>query len=360
MPEFKPFLDTFKQGLLISPKDGLDYVFGTQKAALDSYRPSREETTDFVYVLISAILKEGKDLSEDRRLALRKVLNYNDKPAIAYFYGIDPHVFAFQLALRIREPSLINQSKVGICGENALMIYFAKNAPSAFAEYAISIMCNGEGKFHGLTVKPVKETFWGASVWELNKGNLAEADFVIMGSFVIGLFGSIKEGSFPEDVVARLSETGFQNIENKVNPFSEPNRQNLEGACAAVQARPRKLVMLAVWPEFVAQLTSYKTFLAAKWGDPHPYLKRGSGKKWEHASENEGGLDLSKNLQATVRGNPKTRHWILVTHLVKTDKEVTLKLYSWRDPVQGTLTLDTFMTHYDGYIAADPPAPVLS
>ncbi len=34
---------------------------------------------------------------------------------------------------------------------------------------------------------------------------------------------------------------------------------------------------------------------------------------------------------------------------------MTIKLCSWQPPVQGTLSLETFLTHYDGYVAADPP-----
>jgi hypothetical protein len=49
-------------------------------------------------------------------------------------------VFAFQLALCVREPSLLNQAKVGISGENSLMIFLAKKTPSQFAEHAIDLM----------------------------------------------------------------------------------------------------------------------------------------------------------------------------------------------------------------------------
>ena len=171
----------------------------------------------------------------------------------------------------------------------------------------------------------------------------------------MGFFGSIKEGSWPEEVCERLSKAGLQNVENKVNPFSEPNKQNLTDACAAVKAG--KLVMLCVYAGFVQELQSYKLLLARIWKSD--YLKRGSGKKWEEALEGEGGLDLSSHVQASAKkGDPKSRHWILVTHLAETEGKVTIKLYSWQHPVQGTLLLETFLTHYDGYVAADPPATI--
>jgi hypothetical protein len=45
-----------------------------------------------------------------------------------------------------------------------------------------------------------------------------------------------------------------------------------------------------------------------------------------------------------------------MTYLAEKQGEVTIKLYSWQPPVQGTLSLETFLTHYDGYAAAEPPA----
>jgi hypothetical protein len=47
-----------------------------------------------------------------------------------------------------------------------------------------------------------------------------------------------------------------------------------------------------------------------------------------------------------------------MTHLAETEGKVTIKLYSWQHPVQGTLSLETFLTHYDGYVAADSPATI--
>lgn len=67
------------------------------------------------------------------------------------------------------------------------MILFATKTPSEFAEYAISIMRTGSGKFHGLNVKPASTTWWGASIWELNKEKLAEVDFVTIASLAPGL-----------------------------------------------------------------------------------------------------------------------------------------------------------------------------
>ncbi len=96
-------------------KKALDYVFALKREELDKFRPTQKQTKDFVDELQSAILKEDKTLSPDRVQALRKVLVYNEAPGKSRFADIDPHVFAFQLALRIREPSLMDQKESGEC-----------------------------------------------------------------------------------------------------------------------------------------------------------------------------------------------------------------------------------------------------
>jgi hypothetical protein len=105
-------------------------VFGWEKGNLDSYRPNQKQTRDFIDYLIFAIRSENKARSPERCLALSKVLSYYETPGKVCFSGVDPSVFAFQLALRIREPSLLNQKSLGACGAASLMTSFAKHNPA--------------------------------------------------------------------------------------------------------------------------------------------------------------------------------------------------------------------------------------
>lgn len=113
---FETFLNQFK-GKYQKPKDAFDYVFATERKNLDKYRPTLPEAMAFSDFLRAAILLEEKPRSTDRAAALDKIYAYNKDPGKPYFRGIDPHVFAFQLALRVRDASLLNQANVGICGE---------------------------------------------------------------------------------------------------------------------------------------------------------------------------------------------------------------------------------------------------
>ncbi len=136
---FDQFLLVFQSKLKSAGlQDALDFVFGHDRSKLDSLRPNQKQTRDFVDELQAVVFKEGKELSAVRGNALSKILVYNERPGQPCFAGIDPHVFAFQLALRVREPSLIDQKTLGVCGESALMVVFAKSSPSAFADYALS------------------------------------------------------------------------------------------------------------------------------------------------------------------------------------------------------------------------------
>ena len=355
---FQSFLSEFKSKYG-NPKDAFNYVFGSQRKELDKYRPTLQETSAFIEFLRAAVLAENKTMSNDRAAALVNVHNYNMDPGKPYFPGIDPHVFAFQLALRIREPSLLNQSQVGICGENSLMIFFAKKTPSQFADYAIGLMRKGLGKFKGLVVEPSATTLpfsWGDSIWESYKDKLAEADFVTIASLAPSLFGSIKEGTTPKQVCDLLAKAGFSNPQNKVDerkefPRSADSIRNLNEAAAAVKAD--KIVILGVHADFIAGLRALKDYIARLWNLPE--LQRSSGKKYKEW-DMENPIKAEPVIEVRKPGAPGQRHWILVTYLEPTQTHVTVKLYSWQNPLYAEFERDTFLSYYEGYVAADPPA----
>jgi hypothetical protein len=79
---------------------------------------AQSKANERLYRLLDiAIRAEKKSRSPDRCLALSKVLSYNETPCKVCFSGVDPSVFAFQLALHIREPSLLNQKSLGVFGD---------------------------------------------------------------------------------------------------------------------------------------------------------------------------------------------------------------------------------------------------
>jgi hypothetical protein len=337
---FQDFHDEFKRRLRQSPTAGLDYVFGSERANLGSYVPTQVQTREFVQDLQLAIAKENKDLSEDRNVALGKVFSYNENPGTHKFSKVDPSVFAFQLALRIREPSLMNQKEVGVCGETSLMIFFAKNAPSAFADYAISLMLRGEGKFYSLTVTPHSATLSGS-----HSGKMPDADLVIIGSLGLGRF-AFMAGTNPEDVEKLLIKAGFSNVSDKTLSGSQKDddlKANLRGAEAALSSPPSKLVVFSIHSDLVKDLLEGKRIYA---GTSSLVRKSAAGRQSIP-------VDAEKRT-SLFRG---TNHWVAVSRLELDEpgNEVKIKLYSWQHSALGEFPLDAFMTYYGGYIVADPP-----
>jgi hypothetical protein len=325
-------------------KAALAYVFGSTRKQLDTFRPTQLEARDFIDYLLSAINLEEKALSPDRKAALTKVLAYNETPGKSCFSEIDPHVFAFQLALRIREPSLMNQQDAGVCGEASLMMFVAKDTPSVFADYAISLMRNGWGKLHNLTIEPSNHTVSG---WGPRRG-MSEADVVTMGSLGLSLVG-FWEGRMSGTVCGWLRDAGFGNVVDNVKDFpgNADLRDNLAEAEKAVTAK--KLVIFAIQGDLVKKLQQGKAQLAQFSGQPH---KSGAGM----ASIGVG----PKSLEPRTTPLRTTDHWVLVSSIEIKGKTVKVKLYSWKDSMTGTFDTNTFLSYYGGFIAAEPPKRISS
>src|SRR5690606_28296681 len=158
-------------------RTAFDRLFGAWRNRLDGLQPTQQETEQFITLMMRAVQAEAKPRSNARLQALTKLRVFNATPGQIVFSEMDPHVVAFQLALRIREPALIDQSELGLCGGNSLMVHFARKSPEGYAEYAISLLKTGSGKFHSMDVAPSLATKWG---WFT--GKMAAADIVALGS----------------------------------------------------------------------------------------------------------------------------------------------------------------------------------
>jgi len=322
-------------------KRALAYVFGTKRKQLDTFRPTQLEARDFIDYLLSAINLEKKALSADRNLALSKILAYNETPGKSCFADIDPHVFAFQLALRIREPSLINQAAADVCGEASLMIFVAKNTPSVFADYAISLMRNGRGKLHNLTIEPSYHTVSGSGP----RRGMSEADVVTVGSLGLSLV-KFFEGSGTGAVCGWLRDAGFGNVVDEVInlsglPGDAKLRENLAKAETAVSAK--KLVIFAIDGDLVKKLQVVKASLAQS--EQH---KSAAGLP---------SIVVTRSLEPRTNPLRGTDHWVLVSSIEIKAQTVVVKLYSWKDSMTGTFDTNTFLSYYGGFIVAEPPPP---
>src|SRR5262249_37079749 len=116
--------------------------------------------------------------TDDRGLAFdvlaQSLLENLDRPA---FPEINRFKFAFQLALRIREPKLINQSQTNLCGPNALVIQMAREQPARYAALATQLFLTGRGFIDELKIEPDRSILLGFS-----DSALGECDYVVLGS----------------------------------------------------------------------------------------------------------------------------------------------------------------------------------
>ena len=333
---FAILLNTFRG--MATPAD-LDYLFGTMRSQLDSYTPTQQETHEFIGSFIQAIGNEmNKDANkrQERIQALGSIRVYNGAPGEVKFKGINPHVFAFQLALRVREPSLIDQDQVGLCGANSVLIFFAKHDPKGFAKYALDLMKSGKGSFKDLLVNPT---------WSVTGGNwnskMAAADVVTMGSlgiyFIDKLLG---EGAIPSTIVSWLTQAGFPKAADKSFDFPfgwriEALEANLREAAQDAQAG--KLVIIATNGKIVNAMAQTKALVST--GTPQDARKGGDYNRFMPISEND----------QWVRS---TNHWTVVSKLEVEDKFVKVKLYSWKEVLSFSVAKDKFLSYYGGHVTS--------
>jgi len=323
-------------------RTAFDRLFGAWRNRLDGLQPTQQETEQFITLMMRAVQAEAKPRSNARLQALTKLRVFNATPGQIVFSEMDPHVVAFQLALRIREPALIDQSELGLCGGNSLMVHFARKSPEGYAEYAISLLKTGSGKFHSMDVAPSLATKWG---WFT--GKMAAADIVALGSLGLGLIDKVVDlGASPGTLTSWLKKAGFQNAMDKtftVTTAFSTNAllENLNEAAADVTSG--RLVVIAADGDLQQYMHAGKVFAA---GTAAAIRKSGAVATATGKVGPPGGIKPKDGL---IR---RTNHFTLVSRLRVSNNRVDIKLYTWGHSMQRSLDLNAFLTYYGGYVVA--------
>jgi hypothetical protein len=336
--------DLLKQGI---PKSALDALYGYRKV-LKAATPSKTETANFIGMLKNAISQENKTSAPARCKALDSIIAYNANPGASHFTGVVPSTFAFQLALRIREPNLISQGKLGLCGANASVIHFAKTNPEGYAKLGIDLMKSGKGTFGQKEVEPNSTIRSGVT-----KLDLDAADFVVLASvrggpgFLGTIFREGKEGigqgMDAKDVGNLLKKAGYTDVEDHVHIFTSADwKENLIKAENRLSAG--LLVLFSINSKLVTLMLEDKAKVVALVPE----------------NDNQGILQKCNTIRKAGAGamdlpaspKKKSNHWVLVTKLKVTDDEITIKLYSWGKSVKRTMNRKNFMTYYEGFVCA--------
>jgi hypothetical protein len=378
---FAEFLQSFKS--MATPQD-LNYLFGKWRDSLDKSDwgvPSQGEVVEFIGLLQQAIANEANKDAAKRQArveALDKVRQYVQDPGTPKFQGIEPNRFAFQLALRVREPSLINQTDIGVCGVNSVVIYFAKTDPKGFVEYATQLMKEGRGRFRTLEVIPSGPVRNG----ELN-GKWPAADVVTLGSLGLGFWPAkfkILQGHTPGEVLGLLQSAGYTAIDKTLTltRFTlswEALAENLRDA--AMDVASGKMVILKsnsdLQNAMVATRKANDAYVQNKYKEqvrqnPTKHLLHLQEEVVSNSRKGQAGLPLQFNFASTNNNAPggitqehfqagsRTNHFTLISKLSVDGNlaqgKVRIKCYTWGNSYDNYVSLESFLPFYGGYIVA--------
>jgi len=329
--------------------------FGTPKAQPEdtTYEGDVADVRAFVEWLRNAVEKQKTTPKTADRLRAfgvleRDILGNLNGPAA--FPRIDRVKFAFQLALRIREPKLINQTNANLCGPNSLVIQMARDRPSQYAELAAQLFLTGRGWIDNLEIEPD----WPIRLC-FNNGALGECDYVVLGSvrnspaILLG-DGPIRDtGTLtkPGVLCDWLRRAGYQDVENHVffdvpffvRPIDWMTSGQIHGP------RPTGFTVPSNWQEKVRNLQTMRDKLATG----HKVIMNAEGALSQ-------GL-LCRNLDNSGLGqrlsNAMHTHWTFVKKMTLSNTDVTeIKLYSWGGSIKrGSIPIDDFVSRYSGFVS---------
>jgi len=266
------------------------------------------------------------------------------------FILVDPVKFAFQLALRVREPRLINQMNANLCGPNSILIDLARDQPVQYVKLAIDLFKTGTGKLGNMTVKPVEKL-----LNSYNAEALGECDYVVLGSLrdsTALLWGDLVRNigtlTKPGVLCAYLRDAGYNDVEDHtffdVPFYVQPISLITSGSIHA--PRPTGFTE----PKNPAQKIANLQQMASKIFGGHKAIMNAEGVGLDQAialgnTVTNSGLQGPSNAMAT--------HWTLVTKLTLSSTHVTnIKLYTWGGSFsQQNIDIGAFVSRYAGFVS---------
>jgi hypothetical protein len=287
------------------------------------------------------------DRTTERVNALRLIQDFNSNPTPRAFTAVDPHKFAFQLALRVREPRLINQGEVNLCGPNSLLIQFAKRSPMQYALLALDLYQKGKGYLDKLEIEPELKIRGGIA------GDLPEADYVVLGSlrnsgailYDPGLVRGIGLLTKPGVLCRWLTEAGYTNVQDHTffdlpfyaMPIALVTKGSVHGSRDASFREGEDNLRLA----------------AQKLGGGHQVVMNAEA----DLSGELIGNDVTPR-SGGGRSNAMETHWTWIRKLTlspsgATPRKITLiKFYTWgQSYTRANIDMDDFLTRYAGFVS---------
>ena len=297
------------------------------------------------FIGVVAAQKLG-DRTNERVEGLRMIQAFNNNPTPRAFTAVDPHKFAFQLALRVREPRLINQGETNLCGPNSMLIQFDKRSPLAYTLLALDLYTKGKGYLDKLVIEPDLDIRAGVV------DDVPEADYVVLGSlrnsgaifYDPGLVRGIGLLTKPGVLCKWLLEAGYTDVQDHTY-FDLP---------------------------FYAQPISLMTSGSLN-GKRDASFREGEANLRLAAQKIHGGNQVVMNAEAKLseelilnnvtarqgggRSNAMETHWTWVDKLRLSPHgtnpgTIDIKFYTWGGSFRrGNIDMDDFLTRYAGFVS---------
>jgi hypothetical protein len=365
MPRISDLTADLKQFAITYPDFSaqLNHLWGELEVDQFSWNPGRmpKDTTytgngpairEFVTWFRNVVKNQkGTPKTDDRARAFdvleRDILGNLNRGA---FPEIDPVKFAFQLALRIREPKLIHQTKTNLCGPNSLVIQLARDRPSQYARLATQLFLTGRGFIDTLEIEPDRSIRLG-----FNASALGECDYVVLGSvrnspaLLLGnnFIRDIGLLTKPGVLCGWLRRAGYEEVEDHVffdvpfyvRPIDWMTSGKLHGP------RPGGFTVPSDLQKKVANLRR----MADKLAGGHKVIMNAESALSEGLRQQ----NLENSGLGTGRSNAMKTHWTFVTKLALSNTHVTeIKLYTWGGAIKRhNIPIEDFASRYTGFVS---------
>ena len=173
--------------------------------------------------------------------ALRLIDDFkNRRGRSGWFYSIPRDQVAAGLAVRIKDPSRIDQGAANLCGPAALLFNLAQDRPEMYARFAIDLFENGQARLKNLLISP------GADLRRAvpPSGTIDMADWITLASirdsenwFGFSYCDTDQAASaitWPNELEKWFKSIGYTQVVNKASKWFTQNRANAEEASTTV------------------------------------------------------------------------------------------------------------------------------
>lgn len=278
----------------------------------------------------------------------------NNGQGSPHFSHIDRHWFALEMALRLRQPSLVSQNRtaadgMNLCGPNMAMLDFAAKNRAGFIQYGVSLFETGEGLYFSQRVRP------SPGVLSRMPTAIHCADYILLASLRdspnaitnshFGFWENIRILTKPGLMVRWLEQAGYTVVLDRTW-FPVTTVMSILNALTPHSMHERST------EDQVLGLNHLRN-LAQDLQDGRSVFLLGSVTLGGLAS---GKINTGEYIQLVVKPRDSMDlHWMLVQHLQVDAVQTTFRLHSYGNTPQNVqVPTQAFLWGYNGFVSGDP------